>query len=297
MANAPAEGKPDALFVSRETGESRQLTHPVAPLLGDSNPAISYQRPMAGLSSSGRCQRGRTPRASPERRLRQAENPLVSQPPTRRRVSCVAAKHRRNPVLGPRKFVAAGYSGGRATDPDSVYRQGPGRSPTITGGSARTPAIRLRPISSDGNIWRIDTPGPGEPGRLSEAVTIASTRMDLLGDLSPDGTRIAFVSNRSGAFEIWQAQANGSNPIPLTAMGGPMMTATPRWSPDGKLIAFQSSVEGQSEIYTIPSDGGKVAIVSLRIRPTSMSPASPMMVVRFTSAPRGPATMRSGRCR
>jgi Tol biopolymer transport system component len=32
----------------------------------------------------------------------------------------------------------------------------------------------------------------------------------------PDGTRIAFTSNRDGDFEVWVMNADGTNPINLT---------------------------------------------------------------------------------
>ncbi len=50
----------------------------------------------------------------------------------------------------------------------------------------------------DGNIWRIDTNGQGPAKRV-----IASTQYDSSPQYSPDGTRIAFRSGRTGANEIW----------------------------------------------------------------------------------------------
>ena len=257
LANSPAQGTPDSLFVlSRETGESTQLTHPAPPLLGDSNPAISSDRRWLVFRRVAAASAGEL------HALRLNADLTAAGEPTRITADLDAAYPAWLPNTNEIVFSSRGSLWRLAIPSDAPPMRIPfigedGSMPTIAGGSARTPArlVYVR-SNSDANIWRIDTPGPGKAGRLSDAVTVASTRMDFLGDLSPDGTRIAFVTNRSGANEIWLAEANGSNPIQLTAMGGPM-TATPRWSPDGKLIAFQSSAEGQSEIYTIPSDGGK----------------------------------------
>jgi dipeptidyl aminopeptidase/acylaminoacyl peptidase len=52
---------------------------------------------------------------------------------------------------------------------------------------------------------------------------------------SPDGQKLAYMSDRSGTMEIWIANRDGSNAFLLTAVGG---AGTPRWSPDSKAIAF-----------------------------------------------------------
>jgi Tol biopolymer transport system component len=66
---------------------------------------------------------------------------------------------------------------------------------------------------------------------------------------------VAFISDRSGEFEVWLADSDGSHAIQLTSMGaGP---GAPRWSPNGELIAFHSNPEGHGEAYVIPSAGGK----------------------------------------
>ena len=70
--------------------------------------------------------------------------------------------------------------------------------------------------------------------------------------LSPDGKRLAFMSNRSGQMEIWVSNADGSNPVQLTDRGA----GSPRWSPDGKLIAFDGRLGSQGAIFVTPSTGG-----------------------------------------
>jgi dipeptidyl aminopeptidase/acylaminoacyl peptidase len=72
---------------------------------------------------------------------------------------------------------------------------------------------------------------------------------------SPDGTRIAFASNRSGSHEIWTCNSDGSGTMQLTSFGGPMTTG-PYWSPDGRQILFSSNVQGHFEDFVINSDGG-----------------------------------------
>jgi Tol biopolymer transport system component len=82
---------------------------------------------------------------------------------------------------------------------------------------------------------------------------IASTRSDSLARYSPDGRKIAFVSNRSGNWGIWIAEADGSNPLKLTFNHGP---TTVHWSPDGRRILFHSDTGRQTDLFTIPVAGG-----------------------------------------
>jgi eukaryotic-like serine/threonine-protein kinase len=74
-------------------------------------------------------------------------------------------------------------------------------------------------------------------------------------DFSPDGRRVAFVSNRSGEEEIWLADPDGSKAIQLTSMDA--RVGDPRWSPNGELITFHGNPEGQSGIHVISAAGGK----------------------------------------
>ena len=102
------------------------------------------------------------------------------------------------------------------------------------------------------DIWR--QPLCACPERRSRVVE--STLHDLNARASPDGRRIAFASDRSGAFQIWVTDVDGANPRQLTHYED-TMTGTPRWSPDSRLIAFDSRVDGQAEIFIVDADGGE----------------------------------------
>lgn len=78
---------------------------------------------------------------------------------------------------------------------------------------------------------------------------------------SPDGTKIAFQSDRErvgGRWDIWIVNADGTNPQNLTQ--NPVIDDMyPVWSPDGTRIAFQSSRDGLSirdtDIWLMDADG------------------------------------------
>ena len=70
---------------------------------------------------------------------------------------------------------------------------------------------------------------------------------------SPDGTRIAFWTNRDGNDEIYAMNANGTGPVNLS--NNPFFDVDPAWSPDGTLIAFRSGRTGNDEVYVMTSGG------------------------------------------
>jgi Tol biopolymer transport system component len=107
----------------------------------------------------------------------------------------------------------------------------------------------------DLNIWL--APGPNSNAVDKAAVRlIASSREETSPNFSPDGKKIAFVSDRSGSKEIWVSTSDGQNAVQLTNFGG-SHTGTPRWSPDGRQIVFDSRPEGQADIYAVSVDGGR----------------------------------------
>lgn len=73
---------------------------------------------------------------------------------------------------------------------------------------------------------------------------------------SPDATRIAFASRRSGTFDIYLMDADGSGTRALTP-GRPNDTH-PTWSSDGERIAFQRN----SDIWVMNADGTEPKLVS-----------------------------------
>jgi Tol biopolymer transport system component len=77
---------------------------------------------------------------------------------------------------------------------------------------------------------------------------------DTIATWSPDGTKIAFASGRTGVTEIFVMDADGSNPINVTNNPGGSDWA-PDWSPDGTKIAFISDRDGNGEIYVMDITG------------------------------------------
>jgi len=61
--------------------------------------------------------------------------------------------------------------------------------------------------------------------------------------ISPDGTKIAFVSDRDGVPQIYLMNGDGNNPTRLTNSG--CVDQVPGWSPDGRTLYWESQCNGQ----------------------------------------------------
>ena len=68
-------------------------------------------------------------------------------------------------------------------------------------------------------------------------------------DMSPDGKKVVFSSERAGVYHIFVMNVDGSNVTQLTS--DQVADFSPQWSPDGKLISFSRT----GDIYIMRSDG------------------------------------------
>ncbi|MBI1742632.1 PD40 domain-containing protein [Candidatus Acetothermia bacterium] len=78
--------------------------------------------------------------------------------------------------------------------------------------------------------------------------------------LSPDGSKIAFASNRDGNIEVYLINADGTGLVNLT--NNQANDYQPTWSPDGKQIAFVSERDENAEIYVMNADGSNPINIS-----------------------------------
>lgn len=70
---------------------------------------------------------------------------------------------------------------------------------------------------------------------------------------SPDGTMIAFASERDGKSNLYVVDADGGNERRLST--GPESAEFPQWSPDGNTILFGSLLDGRYALHTMNPDG------------------------------------------
>jgi Tol biopolymer transport system component len=73
---------------------------------------------------------------------------------------------------------------------------------------------------------------------------------------SPDGTQIAFISARSGNWELYLTQAATGEQTRLTDQ--PSADVAPTWSPDGRQLAFLSNRGGAWALHLLDLKSGQV---------------------------------------
>ncbi len=106
--------------------------------------------------------------------------------------------------------------------------------------------VFIASVSAPSHMYRIRIPqADGEPGGAKERI-FPSTGSDLMPSISPDGRRIAFLSDRSGGMRLWWAEPE--RPESLRPIEGltPLQRQAPAWSADGnRLLTVGVAPEGE----------------------------------------------------
>ena len=116
------------------------------------------------------------------------------------------------------------------------------------------------------HLWVVDVAG-GE----ARQITIGQEWNDTDPQWSPDSTRIAFVSDRTGKAyddshntDVWVIPASGGSLIKISDHD--FEDVSPRWSPDGKQIIFagKTSIHQFPKLYLADSSGGHASAPALK---------------------------------
>jgi Tol biopolymer transport system component len=245
----PGEQAHSIFLLSTATRQRRRLTFPPPDSFGDSRPAFSpdggsiafVRQTSAGTDIYlARVEGGEPKRVTAENRKIQG---LAWMPDGR---SLVFASDRE----GYDGLWRVEVSGG---EPRRL--EGAADSCTYPAISRKGRYLAYRLSIEDTNIWRSEAL-VSKPQRSSLEKLVYSSRTDDSPQYSPDGRKIVFESTRSGAYELWVCNSDGSNPVELrTFTGG--FPGSPSWSPDSRLIAFDGRPEGHRDIYVVDTEGGQ----------------------------------------
>ena len=111
-------------------------------------------------------------------------------------------------------------------------------------------AFRRNAAGDEAHIWTLRMDENGDPIAGSEVPLTKGTAGNIAPAVSPDGKRIAFVSNRDGDDDIYvmkAAKESATNkPVKLTKNA--VDDGNPDWSPDGKRIVFESR-QGEGTVF------------------------------------------------
>ncbi len=117
--------------------------------------------------------------------------------------------------------------------------------------SSAANSIIYEESASKSDIWRLDLNQPE-----NEVLLISSSSsININPDISPDGERIVFSSNRTGTYNFWMSNIDGSGQTQLTFFDNNVRSGTAQWSPsnDEVLIHF-----GKTRSYVMNLSTGQI---------------------------------------
>jgi hypothetical protein len=118
--------------------------------------------------------------------------------------------------------------------------------------------------SSRNNLFGIARMDPNGMSQADVLRDLDSTALDP--DFHPGNGKVVFVSSRTGDYEIWLANADGTEPVQVTSgFGGTAagrFARHPRWSPDGRAIVFESNAFSRQRHYNTLARGYQLYYVA-----------------------------------
>jgi Tol biopolymer transport system component len=109
------------------------------------------------------------------------------------------------------------------------------------------------------SIWRINLKDETRAAGLPTRVIASRGTFNWSPNISPDGKKIVFQSDRLGYSEIWYCDSDGSNCTQLTSLHGTVGGA--HWSPDGHQVVFEFQGQHYYDIYVVDVSGGRPRLI------------------------------------
>lgn len=103
------------------------------------------------------------------------------------------------------------------------------------------------------DVWQLDLKDARHAQKAPFAL-VSEKGDKMRPELSPDGKKVAFESDRLGFWDLWTCDVDGSYCDQITSLHGTAGRA--RWSPNGRYIAFEFHPHERSEIYVVEVPGG-----------------------------------------
>jgi Tol biopolymer transport system component/DNA-binding winged helix-turn-helix (wHTH) protein len=120
--------------------------------------------------------------------------------------------------------------------------------------AARHPILAFSEGHRERNIWRWTAATDSTEALLKRI--IHSTAWDAFPSLSPDGQSIAFLTNRTGSYQLWVASRDGTASH-LMAEIPSLNRFSPSWSPTGERIAVTAEIDGAPTTCIVEFPSGR----------------------------------------
>jgi tricorn protease len=98
---------------------------------------------------------------------------------------------------------------------------------------ALSPTGKRALLTARGDVFAV----PAEKGEIRDLTNSPGVR-EMAATWSPDGRWVAYLSDRTGEYEVYVHPADGSGEERCVTSGGRIWRFPPRWSPDSKKVAF-----------------------------------------------------------
>jgi hypothetical protein len=159
----------------------------------------------------------------------------------------------------------------------AMDRDGANRRPLLSGGTVSvesavwspdgsTLAIGYSTATISNDIATLNADGTGLADLTPDP--LPGVYIDRSPSWSPDGSQVAFSSNRSGTTRLWIMNADGTNPRQVLPQSFPSSEKQPVWAPDTtNIIAFVATTDAGSGIGVVRTDGTDFKLIPLTPAP------------------------------
>jgi Tol biopolymer transport system component/DNA-binding winged helix-turn-helix (wHTH) protein len=159
------------------------------------------------------------------------------------------------------------------------------------------PGVRGLSISSDGTrlafaglglssqIWAQPVHADGSPAGEPRALTSDTSRRNSVPVISPDGTKVAYMSSRRGERpNLWMMDVDGQHPLQLTSDNE--FESQPEWSSDGRRILYLAQGGNDERVLAVDvatrTTRPIVPLAALRASSAASPPVAPLAEVRLS---------------